>query len=91
MRLERGVQRAAEEQLLAGAVDQRDQQHDGDGAGIGGGQHTVEGGADEGKVPGDQVGGEEHHESGDAGHDGSDDSRPCHLAIGLEGDRPGDE
>ena len=91
VRLERGVKRAAEEQLLAGAVDQRDQQHDGDGAGIGGGQHTVEGGADEGKVTGDQVGDEEHPERCDAGHDGSDERVPRHVAIGLERDRSGDE
>ena len=36
-----------EEQLFAGAVYECDEQHGGDGAGIGGGQHAVEGGTDE--------------------------------------------
>ena len=65
------------------------------GPGIGGGQHTGEGGADEGTVTGAQVGGEEQPESCDAGHDGSDervigDERPpgptwmTGMAVGNE-------
>ncbi len=87
----RGVECAAEEQFLAGPVDERDEQYEGRGAGIGGSQHAVEGGADEGQVAGDQVGGEERPERCYAGHDGSDEGAPRHVSVGLERDRSGDE
>jgi hypothetical protein len=47
VRLQRGVQRAAEEQLLADAIHEHDEQYEDSGAGVGRGQHTVEGGPDE--------------------------------------------
>ena len=91
VRFERGVERAAEEQLFAGAVDERNEQYDGYGAGISGGQHAVEGGADERQMTSDQVADDEQAERGDADNDGIEERSPRRVAIGLERYRSGDE
>ena len=87
VRLERSVERAAEEQLLPSTIDERDEQHDRNGTGIGGREHADDGGTQQGQVAGDQVGDEERPERSNPDHDRSDHRPPCHVRSGLQRDR----